>query len=88
MERESEGPKIPEVKEVFHAGPIGNGMAPPMQEESWIAAGEEEKTRFALPAILFLITIFTTLLAGSYQEGESPFAVPPTWSRGFPSRSR
>lgn len=84
MERESEGPKIPEVKEVFHAGPIGNGMAPPMQEESWIAAGEEEKTRFALPAILFLITIFTTLLAGSYQEGGEPFRRPADLVKGIP----
>ncbi|MCG3116597.1 MAG: site-2 protease family protein [Candidatus Manganitrophus sp. SA1] len=84
MERESEGPKIPEVKEVLHAGPIGNGMAPPMQEESWIAAGEEEKTRFALPAILFLITIFTTLLAGSYQEGGEPFRRPADLVKGIP----
>lgn len=84
MERESEGPKIPEVKEVFHAGPSGNGMAPPMQEESWIAAGEEEKTRFALPAILFLITIFTTLLAGSYQEGGEPFRRPADLVKGIP----
>ncbi len=84
MERESEGPKIPEVKEVFHTGPIGNGMAPPMQEESWIAAEEEEKTRFALPAILFLITIFTTLLAGSYQEGGEPFRRPADLVKGIP----
>ncbi|MCG3111271.1 MAG: site-2 protease family protein [Candidatus Manganitrophus sp. SB1] len=84
MEHESEGPKIPEVKEVFHTGPIGNGMAPPMQEESWIAAGEEEKTRFALPAILFLITIFTTLLAGSYQEGGEPFRRPADLVKGIP----
>lgn len=84
MERESEGPKIPEVKEVFHAGPIGNGMAPPMQEESWVAAGEEEKTRFALPAILFLITVFTTLLAGSYQEGGEPFRRPADLVKGIP----
>lgn len=84
MERESEGPKIPEVKEVFHAGPIGNGMAPPMQEESWVAAGEEEKTRFVLPAILFLITVFTTLLAGSYQEGGEPFRRPADLVKGIP----
>ncbi|WP_168060698.1 site-2 protease family protein [Candidatus Manganitrophus noduliformans] len=84
MERESEGPKIPEVKEVFHGGPIGNGMAPPMQEESWAAAGEEEKTRFAVPAILFLITIFTTLLAGSYQEGGEPFRRPADLVKGIP----
>lgn len=84
MERENEGPKIPEVKEVFHAGSIGNGMAPPMQEESWVAAGEEEKTRFALPAILFLITVFTTLLAGSYQEGGDPFRRPADLVKGIP----
>ncbi|MDC4225216.1 MAG: site-2 protease family protein [Candidatus Manganitrophus sp.] len=85
MERESEGPKIPEVKEVFHAGPIGNGMAPPIQpEEAWIAAGEEEKTHFALPVILFLITIFTTLLAGSYQEGGEPFRRPADLVKGIP----
>lgn len=84
MERESEGPKIPEVKEVFHAGPIGNGMAPPMQEEAWIVAGQEEKTRFALPAVLFIVTIFTTLLAGSYQEGGEPFRRPADLVKGIP----
>ncbi|NKE71767.1 site-2 protease family protein [Nitrospiraceae bacterium HYJII51-Mn-bac16s-1-B09] len=55
-----------------------------MQEESWAAAGEEEKTRFAVPAILFLITIFTTLLAGSYQEGGEPFRRPADLVKGIP----
>ncbi len=84
MERESEGPKIPEVKEVFQGGPIGNGIASPVPEESWVAAQEEEKTRVGLPVVLFILTIFTTLLAGSYQEGGEPFRRPADLVKGIP----
>lgn len=84
MERESEEPKIADVKQVFQNGPIGNGAAPPLPEEAWVAAEEEERTRFALPVILFIVTIFTTLLAGSYQEGGEPFRRPADLVKGIP----
>ena len=84
MERESEEPKVPEVRQVFQSSPITNGMPPPaIQEEVW-AAAEEERTHFALPAILFVFTIFTTLLAGSYQEGGDPLHRPADLVRGIP----
>jgi membrane-associated protease RseP (regulator of RpoE activity) len=43
-----------------------------------------EKTKRALPVILFLLTCLTTLLTGSYQEGGDPFSHPQDLVRGIP----
>lgn len=86
MERESEESKVPEAREVFQHGPMSNGLTPPaVQQEAWAAAEEgEEKTHFALPVLFFILTIFTTLLAGSYQEGGDPLHRPGDLVKGMP----
>lgn len=85
MEQESQGPKIPEVREAFHGGPVGNGAAPPLQQEAWAVSEEaEEKTRLTVPILLFIATVFTTLLAGSHLEGGEPFRRPADLVKGIP----
>ncbi|MBI3805289.1 MAG: site-2 protease family protein [Nitrospirae bacterium] len=84
MEPESEGPKIPEVREIFQGGSAGNGIAPPIQQEAWAVSEEaEEKTRLTVPILLFIGTVFTTLIAGSYLEGGDPFRHPADLARGI-----
>lgn len=42
------------------------------------------QSRFVVPTILFFLTLFTTLLAGTYQEGGNPLRYPVDLARGIP----
>ncbi len=44
----------------------------------------ERPERFAVPVVLFLATVLTTLLAGAYQEGGDPLRHPRDLMKGFP----
>src|SRR5579884_709634 len=85
MDSESNEPKIHEEREILHNGSMGNGLPPPiLQQEVWAAEEEAEKTHFVLPVIFFVLTVFTTLLAGSYQEGGDPLHRPADLVKGIP----
>lgn len=85
MEHQSEETGVQEIKgrEISLNG-TGNGYRPALSEEVTLAPEERERVNFILPTILFLLTLFTTVLAGTYQEGGDPFRFPKDLARGIP----
>lgn len=83
--REPQRDQLHEIeKERLPRAVNGNGHLASPPEEDRRPAEEKEQTRVALPLLLFFLTFFTTLLAGSYQEGGDPFKRPMELMLGIP----
>ncbi len=74
--------EVHEVETVSINGP--SRETPPLKEEVSHASHAQPKVRFVVPVILFLLTVFTTLLAGTYQEGGDPLRRPIDLAKGIP----
>ncbi len=81
---EEERIKPPEIGEIFQTIPERNGEVSSLEERPWDTPQREEKTKLLIPLVLFLLTVFTTLLAGTYQEGGDPLRRPSDLARGIP----
>jgi len=78
------GPGLTESQEPAPKTLKGNGYAAPYPTETTARPKRVEKTRFTIPILLFCITSFTTLLAGSYQIGGNPMQNPADLVKGIP----
>jgi membrane-associated protease RseP (regulator of RpoE activity) len=87
MEPESQEPqRDPQIHEIEKDRPQealgGNGRLGPFEEGRLV--GEKSKTSVVMPVVLFFLTLFTTLLAGTYQEGGDPLRRPIDLMLGIP----
>ncbi|MBI3811012.1 MAG: site-2 protease family protein, partial [Nitrospirae bacterium] len=67
--------------------PIGEPVSPSMTETLTFQPGDEVQTRKRFPwvnLLLFIVTVFTTLLAGAVQQGLNVFQHPAELIRGIP----
>ncbi|MFQ5780210.1 MAG: site-2 protease family protein [Nitrospiria bacterium] len=73
-----------EERKVVFTGPMGNGRPLTYSTEVSPVEREREKVNFTVPTILFFLTVLTTLLAGTFQEGGNPLRTPADLVKGIP----
>lgn len=78
--------------EMYGPDPMGNGHPQPFEDMAALASAEgsaqedtkDDKVDFVIPAILFFLTVLTTLVAGSRMEGGLPLKNPVDLLKGVP----
>lgn len=75
-----------EITEVALASINGSAREAPLLQEEVVSPARRArpKLQFVVPVILFVLTVFTTLLAGTYQEGGDPLRQPTDLAKGGP----
>ena len=58
-------------------------LDPKAPDGEWVQA-VPERTRYVLPVVLFVLTMFTTLMAGALHNGENPLQNPSSLIHGIP----
>lgn len=85
---EPEPPIDPQIhgaeSEPLREAAVGNGRLRSLKEEEWKSVEARERTHYILPIFLFFLTLFTTMLAGTYWEGGDPFRRPLDLTQGIP----